>query len=878
MRYGRHLVIVVAAAVVLCSTRPFASSPTPPPYPTLQQFLSPASPQEIVTAKKADAVAWADYAEGKRNVYVARAPLYTPVPLTSYTKDDGVMISKVEISADGSTVTFMKGVDDVESREGWNADPSANPDGTDRSIWAARAATPGVAWKIASAQVRSYELAPDGTQVVWAKDGEIFHAKTSALRPASEIDRGEKPFIREHGTLSDPQFSPDSRKIAFVANRTDHSLIGIYDVLTRTVSYLSPSVDLDTNPVWSADGKHVTFFRRPGLPFGQQAQAGAGGIGGPGGPAAAAATGNGRGGGGRGGGRGAAAAAAPGGAAATAATGATGAAAAPAQQQAQAGAQAGRAGGGGGGGFGGGQGGNPNIPPAAQQVPGLTRATFKGGYAFAIWTADVATGAGHEVWHPSTTPQQGDPAANGLNQVRWAGDDTFIFAGRGGRGFGGGGGARGGGGRGQGGAGNGPAGVIPSGAENGATPHPAPVRHTPPDSGPAGSPTDQWDRYYSLTFTDPDAKPVLLTTTDGLIEDQTSIAVSADGKTFYYCTNANDIERRHIWAVPSKGGTPTQITTGEGIETMPQPLASGKGLATLSASWNMPQSLGIWTMSSSGPATQKIAFPTSRKGFPVDAHVKPEIVMTVANDGLEIHNQLFLPKNIKPGEKRPALVFVHGGPVRQMLPAYHYMQVYHWFYGVNEWLASQGYVVLSINYRSGIGYGSSFRSAPNTESRGNSEYQDVVAGAEYLRSRPDVDPSKVAIWGLSYGGLLTAQALARNSDLFVAGADFAGVHLYGNSLDPEALSYQSSAISQIDHWKSPVYLVQGDDDRNVAFQQMTGLVQLLRQRDVYFELTVLPDDVHESLIHARWLRTLNGMSDFFHKFLGDAPVVTQAKK
>ena len=89
---------------------------------------------------------------------------------------------------------------------------------------------------------------------------------------------------------------------------------------------------------------------------------------------------------------------------------------------------------------------------------------------------------------------------------------------------------------------------------------------------------------------------MLLTTTDGLIENQTSIAVSADGKTFYYCTNAKDIERRHIWSVPAAGGTPAQITTGEGVETSPAPLASGKYLATLSASWNMPQSLGVWKL------------------------------------------------------------------------------------------------------------------------------------------------------------------------------------------------------------------------------------------------------------------------------------------
>ena len=89
---------------------------------------------------------------------------------------------------------------------------------------------------------------------------------------------------------------------------------------------------------------------------------------------------------------------------------------------------------------------------------------------------------------------------------------------------------------------------------------------------------------------------MLLTTTDGLIEDQTSVALSPDGKTFYYCTNARDIDRRHIWAVPVAGGTPWQVTAGDGIETSPTPLASGKQLATQSADWKRPQSIGVWKL------------------------------------------------------------------------------------------------------------------------------------------------------------------------------------------------------------------------------------------------------------------------------------------
>jgi dipeptidyl aminopeptidase/acylaminoacyl peptidase len=781
---------VTALAAFALLSQPLISAP-----PTAKQFLSPASPQEVVAARKVDRVAWVDYAEGKRNAFTAAAPLFAPVRLTNFSKDDGIMMSAVRISDDGSTVIFLRG--EALNREGWAANPTADPNGPEHAIWAARTSGAGGAWRVAEAT--NPELAPDGSSILFIKSGQIYRAKVAPVKPANEIDRGEKAFITEWGVQSEPKWSPDGRKIAFVTTRTDHSFIAVYDVAARTVKYMSPSVDFDTTPMWTADGKHLIFVRRPGLPFGQQAQQGGGGIGLPNGPAAQApAT--------------AAAAAQPGRGGGRGGRGAQAAAATPAQ-------------------------GTP-APAPVNNTPGLMRATFRGGHTIAVYKADTATGDAQEIWHN----QPNDTVVTNLTGARLAGEYLiFQF----GAGFGGRGGGRG----------------TAAPAEPAATPQ------TP------AAPVDEWERYYSLHVTDAAARPVLLTTTDGMIENQTSIALSPDGKTFYYCTNAKDIERRHIWSVPAAGGAPpVQITTGEGVETYPAPLASGKYLATLSAGWNLPQSLGIWKMAAEAPATHKIIFPAARPGFPADAHVKPEIILTKAADGMEIHNQLFLPKDLKAGERRPAIVFVHGGPQRQMMAAYHYMQFYHWAYGINQWLANQGYIVLSINYRSGVGYGRSFRTAPRTNAAGNSEYQDVLAGGKYLQTRADVDPNRVGIWGLSYGGLLTAQALARNSDIFKAGVDLAGVHLYGSSLDPAALSYQSSAIGAIDGWKSPVLLIQGDDDRNVAFQQMTGLVQLLRQRDVYHEVIVFPDDVHESLLHSRWLYTLDRMEKFLHKFLWELPV------
>jgi dipeptidyl-peptidase 4 len=776
--------IPVAAQSRLVNGSAPATTPKAKTTYTIDQFLSPASPLEVSAAKKADRIAWVTYERGMRNVYVASAPDFKPVRITKFLNDDGVDVGSVRLSDDGTMAIFVRG--SAQNREGWVANPSHDPEGGERAVWAAKTDGSG-AWRLGvitntqpGGRSGAPELSPDGRYAVFVRDGQIFRAST-ARGAKSAIDTGGVAFIKEWGRQGNPTWSPDGSKLAFVSTRENHAFIGIYDMKTRTVNFMSPSTDIDGSPTWSEDGKRIAFVRRPGTPFGQQAVAAGTPFGQAAAPVAPA------------GGRG---------------RGATGADSVVRARGCPIVAPSG-----GRGGFG-----NQNDTAAVVAADGLCRAAFAGGYTLSLWVADVATGKAHEFWHNEPL----DRTFSTINSIQWAGDHVVFTA---------------------------------------------------------QVPKDEWDRYYSVSVTSPQPQPVLLTTTDGLINDGVAdrtfvtTAFSRDGTTMYYATNATDIEKRHIWAVPTAGGTPTKISTDDGVEVSPTPLASGKSLAVLYFNASQPASIGI--VPTNGGAT-RIVYPTLPKDFPKAAHVTPTIVLTKAPDGLEIHNQLFLPKDLKPGEKRPAIVFVHGGPSRQMLPAYHYMQFYHWSYAYNQWLQSQGYIVLSVNYRAGVGYGNSFRRAPNTQGRGNSEYQDVLAGAKYLQSRPDVDASRVGIWGLSYGGLLTAEALARNSDVFVAGVDLAGVHIYGSAADTTSLAFRSSAVGHIDTWKSPVFLEQGDDDRNVDFAQMVGLVDLLRAKGVYYELTVTPDDVHESLIHSRWIDIFSRSSDFLHRFVWEkqAPPAT----
>src|SRR5215469_238122 len=380
---------------------------------------------------------------------------------------------------------------------------------------------------------------------------------------------------------------------------------------------------------------------------------------------------------------------------------------------------------------------------------------------------------------------------------------------------------------------------------------------------------DGWNHLYSIPATGGTA--ALLTAGQFEVED---VAASVDRKSVLYSSNQDDIERRHIWRVAVDSGPPTALTRGETIEWSPVEVGSGGQVFCLGSSATIPAMPYRVTQH----RREMLAAGALPADFPSKDLVVPKVVIFKSEDGLEIHGQLFVPAGrTRPG---PALIFTHGGPIHQMMPGFHYMDYYHNAYAMNQYLANQGYVVLSVNYRLGIMYGRAFREAPNTVWRGAAEYKDVVAGANYLRSLAVVDPTKIGLWGGSYGGFLTAMGLARNSDLFAAGVDFHGVHDWSVFLphwenrpaapdqkEAEKLAFQSSPNSSIATWKSPVLLIQGDDDRNVPFEQTVDLAQRLRAYHVPFEQLVFPDEIHGFLMFKSWVRAYQATAAFFDRTL-----------
>jgi dipeptidyl aminopeptidase/acylaminoacyl peptidase len=395
---------------------------------------------------------------------------------------------------------------------------------------------------------------------------------------------------------------------------------------------------------------------------------------------------------------------------------------------------------------------------------------------------------------------------------------------------------------------------------------------------------DGFPHLYSIAAA-PGNQPVLLTPGSFRVDD---VAVTPDGRTVVYNANTGadhaDFDRRHLFVTPIDRSEPRALTSGAGIEWAPVAAADGQTIVFIAADARRPPLPAFVPLAGGTPKT--IAADHLPSGFPADALVVPEPVTFRATDGVEAHGQVYKPSDAN-AARRAAIVYVHGGGPRQMLLGWHTRWEYANDYAINQYFVSRGFVVLSVDYRLSVGYGEAFQFAPRTGPRGASEYLDVLAGGRYLQNRPDVDPQRIGIWGASYGGYLTALALGRNSDVFAAGVDVHGVEDRTAAVNPAQLAraivgdgltetdlrealkvaFQSSPVSAVATWRSPVLLIHGDDDHTVDFRQTVDLSRRLGERGVHVEELVLPDDVHDALLWRNWTKTAAAAADFFSRTL-----------
>ncbi len=442
---------------------------------------------------------------------------------------------------------------------------------------------------------------------------------------------------------------------------------------------------------------------------------------------------------------------------------------------------------------------------------------------WSIWMAELATGKATQLWKAPTTLRGSYPTTHGETNLHWAARDRIVFL----------------------------------------------------------SYQDGWPHLYSISSQG--GVPLLLTPGSFMAEH---ISLSPDKRWLTFSANTgpdkNDLDRRHAVRVPVDKAAPEVLTPGTGLEWMPIVTGDGKTMACISATAQRSPLPAVMSFASNQNLTLvgKELVPTA---FPEKNLVMPRKVTFQSPDGVTVHADLFELVNVK--EKKPAIVYIHGGPPRQMLLGWHYSDYYSNAYASNQYLASLGFVVLSVNYRLGIGYGHDFHQPENAGLRGASEYQDIKAAGEWLAKQANVDASRIGVYGGSYGGFLTALALGRDSQLFAAGVDIHGVHDYTTDRfrgfvnadravekapDLERamqIGWESSPVSSVNTWLSPVLIIHGDDDRNVRFNQSTDLVKRLEKKGVPMETLVIVDDTHHWMAHKNALRVYNATADFFVRYL-----------
>ena len=688
----------LSLACLVCSVAPAAKRFT------LEQVMSAPFPTDLTAAPKGGAVAWVLDQQGARNLWVAEAPDYKGRRITNYHDDDGQEIAQITWTPDGRSILFVRGGDFETHRD--NPNPAGLAQGVDQSIWMIPLSG-GQARKITEGNEPF--VSPQGDRIVFLKKNELWSVGMSD---------GDKPaqLIHEKGSIGELRWSPDSVRVAFVNGRGDHAIIGLYDFRSKSVRYLDPSADRDSNPVWSPDGKQMAFTR------------------------------------------------------------------------------------------------------IAASTRAFSFGPVRTAQPWSIRLADAETGQGRELWRASEGPGSAFHAMIAENQLLWGADNRIVF----------------------------------------------PWEKT------------GWLHLYSVS-THGDAPAALNANGEFEVEH---VSLSNDGRSVLFSSNQDDINRRHIWRVSVLGENLTPVTRGTSIEWSPVETSGGSAIAVLRSDAQHPAHAAIKIGSGEVRDLAPDSIPAE---FPAASLVIPQAVMLSAADGIRIHADLFMPPDARPGEKHPAMIFFHGGSRRQMLLGFHYMDYYHNAYAMNQYLANLGYIVLAVNYRSGIGYGLNFREALNYGATGASEFQDVVGAGLYLHNRADVDPQRIGLWGGSYGGYLTALGLARASDLFAVGVDFHGVHDWNNVIrnfvpayDPgkdvnaARIAYESSPMSSVSTWRSPVLLIHGDDDRNVPFHETVILVEALRKQGVHFEQLIFPDEIHGFLTHKRWLEAYNATAQFLDKYLKPA--------
>lgn len=255
--------------------------------------------------------------------------------------------------------------------------------------------------------------------------------------------------------------------------------------------------------------------------------------------------------------------------------------------------------------------------------------------------------------------------------------------------------------------------------------------------------------------------------------------------------------------------------------------------------------------------------------------ILPEFVSYVSFDETEIGAALLTPRDYEPGKKIPAIILVHGGPAGR------------WSDRFNSWaqlLAARGYAVLCPNIRGSTGYGHDFMTS-NKADWGGGDYQDVMAGLDYLIESGIADPERVGVGGWSYGGYMAAWIVTQTdrfqasvsgapmTDLaFEYGAEIASINAYdtwymGTPYENLDLFIARSPMTFVKNVITPTLILCGENDLIDPVEQCQMFYRGLKRYGVDTEFVIYPREGHGIREEKHQIDMLNRIIDWYDKYL-----------
>lgn len=344
-----------------------------------------------------------------------------------------------------------------------------------------------------------------------------------------------------------------------------------------------------------------------------------------------------------------------------------------------------------------------------------------------------------------------------------------------------------------------------------------------------------------------------------------------------HSADGNQMER-FISIAAVDTGQITPVVTEHGVNRAPEFSADGNMLVYERSAVEHP--LEIYEVAATAGSRPERLTNSLPPGLAVEDLTPPVAVHYRSRaDGKPVPATLMVSKKLDRSQKHPAIIWVHGSGADQNYLGWH-PGYYRMYYAMSQYLAQQGYVILTPDYRGSSGYSRDWAVGASRD-LGGGETQDVNAGADYLKTLSYVDPNRIGIWGLSYGGFMTLQSVITDPTLFRCAIDVAGVgdwetwttggmilgRLGETPVTDPGLYDRSAPVKHLDKLAQPLLVLQGTNDANVPLWESLKVIDTLEKLGKPFDMAIYPGEIH-FFRRAYVLRDAWKRSDaFFYRYL-----------